>query len=71
MLKSGTYFKGGTGGTCLSQYLGRGDKIRFVPPKFMVKSRTLSLLFEFAADVFSEIIKWLGQKVVNRRSILR
>ena len=46
---------GGRGGH-VPQYLGRGDKIPFVPPKFMANSRTLSLLFEFAADVSSEII---------------
>ena len=49
-------FYGGDGGDMSPQYLGRGDKIPFVPPKFMANSRTLSLLFEFAADVFSEII---------------
>ena len=47
-------FYGGDGGTCFPQYLGMLNT--FFPPKFMANSRTLSLLFEFAADVFSEII---------------
>ena len=48
--------KGGRGGTCPPNIWEGGDKILFVRPKFMANSRTLSLLFEFAADVFSEII---------------
>ena len=47
----------GDGGDMFFPISGKGGiKYLLSPPKFMANSRTLSLLFEFAADVFSEII---------------